>query len=490
MKRLMPFALLLLTLISCSKNPDEKPNEAPTDFQVAISNATAIGAELSWTASKDPEGGSVTYTIVVGTDTVSRKQAATTYTFNNLKPNANYTGSVTASDGEGNSTRSTFSFSTSDHPVPSAFLLARESAGFNFVAITWTPAAISDNSLIAYDVYLDGTLVATGLTAPGYRFEGLQERTTYVAKVVARSNNGKSSEKQMQITTRTATTAPVLTATAGFSIAQFSFTPSTSPDAQWLQYELVLNDTRRYTTFTLEPNKNLFMDGFVAGSTNAMYIRVVNSLGDTVKSNTVNFTMHAPPSFGAVNVTESNGNFTLSFDKGTTASHASLALLTDGNVVNATSTSVTTQGSTISVTYPQSVLPAAINNRLQIELTWNMNQGTTTTSAVTYKYYNYTSTSVTVDRAFLTVTPYMQFNIIFTDHIISEYNDWDIIDVAFESFHYANLLMPGLGAPNKTYITGNYRADQLEALRNGSKGYVVIKDASGYHKHHFTYTFQ
>ena len=51
-------------------------------------------------------------------------------------------------------------------------------------------------------------------------------------------------------------------------------------------------------------------------------------------------------------------------------------------------------------------------------------------------------------------------------------------------------MMPGLGAPNKTYITGNYSASQLDALRTGSTGYVIIKDASGLHKHNFSYTFE
>lgn len=490
MKRLMPFMLFLLTLIACSKNPEEKPNEAPAAFQVSATNATGSSVQLAWTAAKDPEGGAVTYTVVVGTDTVSRKQTATSVALSNLQPNTNYSGSVVAADAAGNSTRATFSFSTVDHPVPSQILLSQESAGYTFFAITWTPAAIADNSLITYDVYLDGVVVATGLTTPGYRFEGLQEKTTYVAKVVAKSNHGKSSEKQMQFTTRTAPTAPTLTAVAGFSIIKFSFTPSYSPEAHWLQYELVLNGNKRYIPYSLDPNRNLSVDGIAPGSANTMYIRVVTNQGDTAKSNTVMLTTPSLPNFGPVTITEGNGNFTLSFDKGTTANYQSLALLADGVAIGTAPASVTTNGTVISVTYPQSAVPAAYNNRLQVKLQWELEQGSTTTDNVYYKYYNYTTTTVTVDRAFLTVSPYMQFNIIFTDHIISEYDSWEIIDVAFERFHYSNLLMPGLGAPNKTYITGNYRADQLDELRAGNKGYVVIKDASGYHKHPFTYTFQ
>ena len=83
-------------------------NQNPGSFTVTVNDQTHNSATLSWTASADPDGDNVTYSVTLDNIEVATAQATTTYDLTDLISGASLSGVVTASDGNGGETEATF----------------------------------------------------------------------------------------------------------------------------------------------------------------------------------------------------------------------------------------------------------------------------------------------------------------------------------------------------------------------------------------------
>ena len=122
MKNLLKTLALVIAMATafyaCSSDDDSgsndggNTNQAPTAFTVTVSNIAETGASLNWTASTDPEGDTVTYAISLQGNTIVSGLSNLTFDLTGLNSATSYTGVVTASDENGGSTTSGFSFTT------------------------------------------------------------------------------------------------------------------------------------------------------------------------------------------------------------------------------------------------------------------------------------------------------------------------------------------------------------------------------------------
>ena len=109
------FALLLT---ACGGDSTETPkptpipeNKNPGNFIVSVNNITIDQATVTWTNAIDPDGDNVTYKVTQGAVT-STSLNGNTYTFAGLTDNTTYDGSVVATDGNGGTNSTAFSFKT------------------------------------------------------------------------------------------------------------------------------------------------------------------------------------------------------------------------------------------------------------------------------------------------------------------------------------------------------------------------------------------
>ncbi len=107
------FAMLL---VACDGDSPESPkpvpeNKNPGNFTADVKNITVDQAIVTWTNAIDPDGDNVTYKVTQGAVT-STSLNANSYTFAGLKDATSYNGNVTASDGNGGTNSTDFSFKT------------------------------------------------------------------------------------------------------------------------------------------------------------------------------------------------------------------------------------------------------------------------------------------------------------------------------------------------------------------------------------------
>jgi hypothetical protein len=83
---------------------------APTAFTVTVSDETDTSVSLDWTESVDPEGGEITYSVVLDDVVLAEDLKALGYTINGLTPGASYSGKVIALNLAEKTTESLFNF--------------------------------------------------------------------------------------------------------------------------------------------------------------------------------------------------------------------------------------------------------------------------------------------------------------------------------------------------------------------------------------------
>lgn len=116
-----PFIIFVVSIlfISCQSGdatPKIVENRAPSKFEVKPSNITNSKATISWGKAIDPDGDKVTYYIRQGISEVF-STISTIHTFEGLKQNTKYKGSVKASDGKGGVTEIPYSYTTKKKDV-------------------------------------------------------------------------------------------------------------------------------------------------------------------------------------------------------------------------------------------------------------------------------------------------------------------------------------------------------------------------------------
>ncbi len=187
------FCVLLLApvafLQSCDEDKDDEQTQEtaqPTSFNLIFisDNATDVvfSPYLSWTASTDPNGGSITYQVLLDKtgdltsagetepSTVLEENISTNYyaMTDALDQGTEYTWRVVAFNEEGGSTKSTnvFSFITAENGTgnnpPAPFNLFSPMNGATDVPLspqlTWEQAVDPDGDPVFYDVYLEDYL--------------------------------------------------------------------------------------------------------------------------------------------------------------------------------------------------------------------------------------------------------------------------------------------------------------------------------------------
>lgn len=115
---LSALTLIGIFVIGCNNDDDnrttEPKNDKPGNFTVQVTQITANSAVLTWNVAVDPDKDEVTYTVFLGDNEVQANLETTEFLLENLTAQTNYNGTVTASDGNGNTTENTFDFTTEE----------------------------------------------------------------------------------------------------------------------------------------------------------------------------------------------------------------------------------------------------------------------------------------------------------------------------------------------------------------------------------------
>lgn len=109
--------LILIGVLILGCNNDENlsvmpPNQKPRDFTVQITQISENSALLSWNSAIDSENDKITYTIILEDIMIQTNLDITEFLLDGLVGQTNYNGKVVASDGNGNETESTYTFTT------------------------------------------------------------------------------------------------------------------------------------------------------------------------------------------------------------------------------------------------------------------------------------------------------------------------------------------------------------------------------------------
>jgi hypothetical protein len=492
----MHYLVLFICLIACSKEKPEEPKQdlPPNSFTVAVSNVSPQSAQLAWTASADPEGAAVRYSLVLGNDTLIRKQDLLSYSLTGLTENMAYSGSVIAYDPAGQSAKAEFSFSTGSHPAPSDFTITQVTGSVRN-DVSWTAATLAGSGTVSYDVYLDNQLAAANQTALTYSFTGLNSLTAYAGKIVAKSSYGKSTEKTFAFTTldNQPPSAPVVTLEDyGFRYARLRFSAAVDPEGGAVSYSVVVNnvDVTANVEGTIAPGNIILVGGLAQTTSYSIEVKARDAAGKEVRSAPAQFRTYAnPPNpINDLQVTVQNGTFTLSWSKQTEAPFS--RVLVSDRFLDKDWQPVQTSfsGGRYYYTYNMSVLPVNKTSQLMVKVEWGYNgHYTYSNEVVVSNYTSFSPTTVKVKTATIG-RGFKDYRITFENALISEYTDWDLEDVVLENYKMHNLLALLGATPNTGYVTGNVTDAQFADLVNKSRGWVIIKDAGGYHKHEFTYT--
>ena len=137
------------------------------------------------------------------------------------------------------------------------------------------------------------------------------------------------------------------------------------------------------------------------------------------------------------------------------------------------------------------VLKTAFNAKFQLNLRWTPEDISTYSTEVFYTHY--TPTTAVVSNVLIkgpgTFPP--QWTINFLNCKISDYSTWSISSIMFDNVSISAFTGFAICNPSEIgYYTGNVTSAQYIYLKTKSTGYIVVKDAGGYHKLDFTYITQ
>ena len=180
------------------KNSDTEAPTTPSD--VTLTDITFNSVNISWSASSDNIG--VTgYNVYV--DEVLRAQTSssiTNTTISNLSTNTNYNFTVVAKDLINNrSASATITGKTLEDTqaptIPAGLVVSNETD--SSFEVSWQ-AAIDNNVVTGYEIYVDNSLTATSETNT-YTVIGLNTETTYALEIVAYDADNNKSNRSASI---------------------------------------------------------------------------------------------------------------------------------------------------------------------------------------------------------------------------------------------------------------------------------------------------
>lgn len=494
---------MLLTFAACKKSEDNS-NKPPQSFSVSASEVKPTSAQLNWTAAKDPENQTVTYSVELKGQVVAADLSITNIKLENLTENTAYTGKVIAKDAAGLTTESSFSFSTSNSPAPSAFTVTLYKATYKAIEIIWNTSTLPDNGTVTYDVYVNNTFRAGGIPTQNYTITALQPQTQYSIKVVAKSAAGKSTESLLQSST-TVNQAP-----GAFSISKTETGVSTvtiagiipvDPEQEQLSYFTVIEGVEKqvYPTNTSATTFSYRIEGLSGGQQYNIAMKVKDEGGASVSSNSLAVTTSISPENNFVITPVAEGSkVAIEFITATEeriSTTLSRYLVGDDwrsfATAQITYTSLPDNKTKVKILIDDTDLRTLYNRKFQLNLRWTP-EDISTYSTIVY-YTHFTPTTATVSAATIkgpgAFPP--QWTINFNNCVISDYSSWDIETIVFDNVVISAFAGFAICDPSKTgYYSGNVTNAQYTYLKTKTDGYLIVKDAGGYHKLSFTYTWQ
>ena len=165
----------------------------PADIGNFAAEAGDGMAILTW----DPVAYAESYSLYEGTDTdpFAKDITETTYTVAGLDNGTQYTFTLEAVNTVGTKKKSVTVTPKESTEPPQAFTLTG-SGRDQAVGLTWTPS----KNAKTYDVYRNGTKIASGLTTLTYSDTGLTNGTEYTYKVVANNNYDHADSNEVKVT--------------------------------------------------------------------------------------------------------------------------------------------------------------------------------------------------------------------------------------------------------------------------------------------------
>lgn len=500
--RLCAIIICFVLVSSCGKK-DAGTNNPPQNFTVSVSGSTDKTAVLNWTEAKDPENGAVSYSVTLNTQQVVTGLTVTTYQLTNLTNNSNYTGKVTAKDDKGNETVSSFSFTTTDAPTPTNFTVTADTLFNKKVAISWTASTLPNGEAVMYDVYANNTLKQTNVTALKTTVTGLTPDTDYSIKVVAKSADGKSLDKIITAKTKVNTAPASFTITKlshGFSFVKISSGVAVDADGDVVKYYISRNGNI-LNLITTDPAAVFeYVTKPLAGNT-AYSIAVVaeDEFGARTTSNTIAVTTNTAPdmSFYVRAIPGSDVTVEWIADNQQQFDLTKSEYQIDGvkrslSGVQVSFTNLANNKMAVKIFLPAAQFPAGAVAELKFNLSYGADEILLSTRSNYFPNFSYTASPAVVSDAKLRIDPlYGNYEIVihFVNDVISNYNDWSI-----EQIKAADAIRTGVhyvSAGNRvSTLRANLNQTEYTYLRSFNNGYIIVKDADGYHKINFTYTVQ
>ncbi|MEM9390685.1 MAG: fibronectin type III domain-containing protein, partial [Bacteroidota bacterium] len=185
-------------LFACGDDDDASApeNNNPGSFTVSVSDITSNTATISWTASVDPDGDDVNYSVTIENQLLVSDIMVTSVDVTGLEEGITYNGVVTASDGNNGEATASFSFTTTEsvNQNPGSFTVAVSNITATGAELTWDAAVDPDGDDVTYKVMLAGSEITSGETGLTFNLTSLTADTEYQGRVIAEDGNGGSSE--------------------------------------------------------------------------------------------------------------------------------------------------------------------------------------------------------------------------------------------------------------------------------------------------------
>ncbi|PXX98774.1 hypothetical protein DF185_15460 [Marinifilum breve] len=175
-----------------------KAYEVPGEFELKVQDITETQAKVSWTNSKLPSGGEITYEAYLNDMPYTYNASGNAFVFKNLKPETNYTVKIVAKSQNNTTNEQTISFTTEAEVVPEV-KLSVTNIGIRSFELNWK---LSESpSFDSYELFLDGKSIKAGYFLT-YTFSNLQSNTSYKLKVLGK-RGGKTYQKEVEVKTLT-----------------------------------------------------------------------------------------------------------------------------------------------------------------------------------------------------------------------------------------------------------------------------------------------
>ncbi len=242
-KKIIFLTLLFLFCIKCSKEDDP----------IVFSDFTIVGITgtdsivLDWEDVTASNQQNITYDVYVNDVLKEEDLNRSEFTVVDLDSEVEYLIKIIAKVETGHQKEVEEVFTTKAKPIPSQFTITLKSISSKGFAIEWTASTITGDQGVRYDVFLDDSLVEKDLSELTYDFLGLEAKTTYTVKVVAKSVEfNTQSDQSHTITTEDKPIPSQFTISSknissnGFTI---DWTASTITGDQGVRYDVLLDNS-------------------------------------------------------------------------------------------------------------------------------------------------------------------------------------------------------------------------------------------------------